>query len=425
MLKTFFPVIFLAVFLPACITLKKPGHEKNELFLEKRLASYPQYFDSLLKNNDQYGIQIIYTKIDRGENNKPIFTDYYFNTESPKYFYPASTVKLPTALLALQRLHELDSHGLDENTTMITEAGYGEQTEVYNDPFSADGRPTIAQYVRKILLVSDNDAFNRLYEFLGQEYINKRLWEMGYTDAQIIHRLNIFLSEDENRRGNPVNFYLFGTAADTIPQIIYSKPLDSSQMIYAARNDRKGKGYYSGDKLINEPFNFSKKNRLGLTDLHFILRSVFFPESVKKEQRFNLTNEDYQFVQRYMGMFPRESDYPMYDSSYQDAYSKFLLWGEGTEKQNGNIRIFHKSGDAYGFLTDVAYIVDFENNIEFMLSATIYCNNDGILNDDHYDYNTIGLPFMKHLGEVIYDYELKRPRKHKPDLSSVKFDYRK
>ena len=424
MLKTFFPVLFLAVFLSACVTSKKSGHEKNELFLEKRLASYPQYFDSLLKNNDEYGIQIIYTKIDRRKNNKPIFTDYYFNTDSPKYFYPASTVKLPTALLALQRLHEPDCQGLDENTTMITEAGYSGQTEVYNDPFSADGRPTIAQYVRKILLVSDNDAFNRLYEFLGQEYINKKLWEMGYSDAQIIHRLNIFLSEDENRHTNPVNFYS-DFSADTISKIIYAKPMQTAVLTYPARNDYKGNGYYSGDKLVNQPLNFSKKNRLALTDLHSILKSIFFPKMVRDKLRFHLTNGDYQFVQRYMGMFPRESDYPMYDSSYQDAYSKFLLWGEGTEKQNGNIRIFHKSGDAYGFLTDVAYIVDFENSIEFLLSATIYCNSDGILNDDHYDYNTIGLPFMKHLGEVIYDYELKRPRKHKPDLSSVKFDYRK
>jgi len=296
MLKTFFLPVFIAVFLPACLTSKKLNHEKNNLFLEKHLASYPQYFDSLLKNNDQYGIQIIYTRIDRKGNNKPKFTDHYFNVDGPGYFYPASAVKLPTALLALQKLNELNIEGLDKSTSMITETAYSGQNEVYNDPFSADGRPTVAKWVKKILLVSDNDAFNRLYEFLGQEYINNNLHKMGYDDAEIIHRLSIFLSEDENRHGNPVNFYSFVTAADTTAQIIYSKPLDNSQMIYAARNDRKGKGYYSGDKLINEPFNFSKKNRLGLTDLHFILRSVFFPTSVKKKQRFNLTNEDYQFV---------------------------------------------------------------------------------------------------------------------------------
>ena len=64
-----------------------------------------------------------------------------------------------------------------------------------------------------------------------------------------------------------------------------------------------------------------------------------------------------------------------------------------------NIRIFNKLGDAYGQMIDVAYVVDFEKRIEFFLSAIIYCNSDGILNDDKYDYKTIGFPFMKNLGK--------------------------
>jgi hypothetical protein len=89
------------------------------------------------------------------------------------------------------------------------------------------------------------------------------------------------------------------------------------------------------------------------------------------------------------------------------------------------MRIFNKEGDAYGFLTDVAYVVDFKNNVEFILSASIYCNSDGIFNDDHYDYEKVGLPFMKNLGKVIYEYELQRKRKNVPDLSKFKLDYSK
>ncbi len=75
------------------------------------------------------------------------------------------------------------------------------------------------------------------------------------------------------------------------------------------------------------------------------------------------------------------------------------------------------------FLLDIAYVADFANNVEFMLSAVIYCNKDGIINDDHYDYEELGYPFMKRLGEVIYDYELKRNRKHPPDLSEFQIKY--
>jgi hypothetical protein len=399
-------------------TRSTPAQKDEDPLLTSLLSAHPEYFDSILKDQNEYGVQIIYTEINRGKNNVASLTDHFFRT-SDDYFYPASTVKFPVALLALEKLNALSVPGLDRNTPMVTEKAYSGQSQVYNDPTTVDGSPTIAQYIRKIFLVSDNDAFNRLYEFLGQQYINERLHEMGFTDVQILHRLNIFLSEDENRHTNPVTFY------DSTGKIIYSRPMEESKLVYAARNDKKGKGYYSGDKLVNEPFDFSKKNRLSLKDLHSILKAVYFPSAVNKKQRFHLSDDDYAFVQRYMSMFPGESVYPPFDTAeYNDSNVKFLLWG-GKEKPPPQVRIFSKSGDAYGFLTDVAYVVDFENNIEFMLSATIHCNRDGIYNDDHYDYDDTGLPFMKHLGEVIYQYELTRERKNKPDLSALKFDYRK
>ena len=417
---------FSSILLGVClITACHPTHTimttlpgQKDSLISGLLRSQPQHFDSLVQNPDEYGIQIIYSQIDHKKNGNSVLTDYFFNV-SDNYFYPASTVKLPIAFLALQKLKQLKRKYLDKNTLMITEAAYNGQTEVYNDPTSPDGRPTIAQYIKKIFLVSDNDAFNRLYEFLGQEYINKTLHKMGYRDAEIIHRLSISLTEDENRHTNPIRFY------DSSSKIIYEKPLESSQWVYAKRDDKKGKGYYSGNQLIHLPFDFSKKNRLSLIDLHSMLKSVFFPKEFKKRRRFRLKEKDFQFAYKYMSMFPRESDYPSYDSSFYDAFSKFILWGEEKEKQNGNIRIFHKSGEAYGFLTDVCYIVDFENNIDFMLSATIHCNMDGIYNDDHYDYETIGYPFLKNLGQLFYDYELKRERKCKPDLSLLRFVFTK
>jgi hypothetical protein len=102
---------------------------------------------------------------------------------------------------------------------------------------------------------------------------------------------------------------------------------------------------------------------------------------------------------------------------------KFLLYGSRKRSLPSHIRIFNKVGDAYGFLTDAAYIVDFENNVEFMLSATIFCNEKRIFNNDDYQYEQLGFPFMKNLGTVILDYELQRKRAFKPDLSPYKFQY--
>jgi hypothetical protein len=393
---------------------------KTDLFLENLLKKYPQYFDSILQHRRDWNVQIIYTQVDRSANNSPKLKNYYFNVNPNRYFYPASTVKLPTAILALQRLNELKDKGIDKNTTMITEAGYSGQTPVYNDPTTPDGRPTIENYIKKIFLVSDNDAMNRLYEFLGQEYLNYQLHKKGYADVQILHRLQIALSEDENRHTNPVKFL------DANNTVLYQQPLAFNQTKYAARKDSLGRSYYKGDQLINTPMNFSGKNRIALEDLHNILRSVIFPNSVSPAQRFNLTPDDYNFLYKYMSQFPPETTYPVLDTAtFYDAYGKNLLYGSQRGAMPKNIRIFNKEGDAYGHLLDVAYIVDFDKNIEFFLSAEIYCNKDGTMNDDKYDYETIGYPFMKNLGKVMYDYEVSRRRTNTPDLSSFKMVYDK
>ena len=267
---------------------------KTDSFFVGLLQQYPQYFEAILKNRKDWNVQIIYTEINRDKNNNPKFRDYYFNVDASKYFYPASTVKLPVALLALQKLHELRNTGITRSTSMITEAAYSGQVATYNDPQTPDGRPTLESYIKRIFLVSDNEAFNRIYEFLGQQYINEQLHKRGYTDAQIIHRLDVFLSEDENRHTNPVKFL------DNNNKILYSQPLVFNEVPYPERHDSLGKAYYSEGKLINMPMNFSKKNRLSLEDLHQILRSVIFPNALPENQRFDLTDGDYAFLHQYM-----------------------------------------------------------------------------------------------------------------------------
>jgi beta-lactamase class A len=427
----------IAIFI-SCSTTKqaKPNDNKPEIkpenimadtaksnsFLETLLQKYPQYFDVVLKNRNNLNVQIIYTQINRRANGSPDLTPYYFNVNAGKYFYPASTVKLPIVLLALQKLNELKVKGIDRNSSMITETAYSGQTAVFNDPTTIDGKPTIAHYIKKILMVSDNDAYNRLYEFLGQEYINAELKKKSFANVQILHRLNIFLTETENRNTNPVKFY------DASGKLLYEQAAQNNKVKYATRKDSLGNGYYAGGKLINKPMDFSKKNRLGLQELNKILTSIVFPQSVKASERFNLSEDDRQFVLKYMSQYPTETLYPPYaedTANYWPAYCKFLYYGAEKTKPDENIRIFNKVGDAYGQMIDAAYIVDYKNNIEFFVSAIIYCNSDGILNDDKYDYDTVGFPFMKNLGRVIYDYELGRKRERKPDLSPLIFKYDK
>ena len=137
-----------------------------------------------------------------------------------------------------------------------------------------------------------------------------------------------------------------------------------------------------------------------------------------------LVADDYHFLYQYMSEYPRESVSPHYDTAeYFDSYTKFFLFKAGRSPIPSYIRVFNKPGWAYGFLTDIAYIVDFKHNVEFMLTGTIYVNSDGVLNDDKYDFDEIGYPFFKEVGEIIYGYELGRKRAYQPDLKDFKLQY--
>lgn len=414
-------VIFSCLFI-SCRSLKNATTQKeNTNILDSVLTANPQYFKNVLANKDALRVQIIYTKIDRDKNNIPHFTDYRFNVSDTLYFYPASTVKMPVALLAMEKLNLLKNPVVNRNIFIqLDSTGLQPDNKPAFDEEDNSLR-TISDLIKKIFLVSDNDAYNHLYELLGQEYINNTLEQKGYETVQIKHRLQIALTNEQNRFTNAINFF------DSGHNLLLHQQPKYSNFQFAERNNFLGKGYIKNDSIVLQPFNFSAKNRIQLYDLHNILRSVIFPQSVNKQQRFNLTENDYRFLYRYMSAYPHESNFPEYKdtATYYDAYGKFLLFGSEKGIWPSNIRIFSKEGDAYGFLTDVAYIADFKNNIEFMLSATIYCNNDGIFNDDIYDYETTGYPFMKNLGQVIYNYELHRVKKHVPNLDNFKIDYSK
>ena len=92
------------------------------------------------------------------------------------------------------------------------------------------------------------------------------------------------------------------------------------------------------------------------------------------------------------------------------------MFGDSQKKIPDHIRIYNKVGMAYGFLIDNAYIIDIKNNIEFFLSAVIYVNENQTLNDNKYQYDQLGLPFLSELGTAVYNYELARKRNVDPDL---------
>ena len=378
--------------------------------------------DEVINHPSRYELQILYTQIDRDSANRPSFTSHYYGIDTNTYFYPASTVKLPVALLALEKINELNIDGLTKETPLRIDSAYDGQTRVEYDSTSETGKPSVGQYVRKIFVVSDNDAYNRLYEFLGQDYINDQLQAKGYDNMKIVHRLSVFNTVEQNQHTNPITFY--DDAA-----ILYQQDLISTARSYDLdiSGTSKGEGYILNDTLVNQPKDFGENNTLSVRILQDMLKSIIFPEAMPETQRFNLTDDDYQFLYRYMSQLPRETSYPDYSAdtteNYYDSYGKFFLYGDSQERMSDNVRIFNKIGMAYGYLIDNAYVVDFDNDVEFLLTAVVYVNDNQIFNDDEYEYDETGLPFLAELGRAVLAYEQQREQTNSPDLSKFRIEY--
>ncbi len=352
--------------------------------LEIVLASTNQNIKRVMDSIDQYAVQIKFTQVER-KNKRIYFKDYDFQVDSTLYFYPASTVKFPIAILALSKLNTLenidrDSHFYLEGDTLET---------------------TFAREIEKIFAVSDNHSYNRLFDFLGQDYINRELSGIPIGPVRISHRLSTPNSDEITTR--PLIAYQNDSTTTTLPNSI-----NTSAKSLQLKAIQKGVGYMEEDSMIRGTFDFSLKNYYPIETQHQFLKTVIFPEMYQWNEKINLTDDQIDFVHTAMSTLPKNTGYDA--ETYYDGYCKFFMYGDIKSAIPEHIKIYNKVGDAYGTLTDCAYITDTKNDVEFLLTATILVNKDGIFNNDQYEYDEVGIPFLAELGRELYEHELNRKK---------------
>jgi len=398
----------------------------------KSTAQWPAPFNSILSgiqdsvtkkvlaNPKTYRYQLVYTKIDRDQNGIPHFTNYTLHADPENYFNPASMVKMPLAFLAIEKLYELNLPGVNKYTTMQFDSNYQRQVAMYADSSAENKKPSIAHFIKRAFLISENDPYNRLYQFVGQGPTNQKLIAKGYTSTKITRQFMGY-TEDQNRHTNGIQFM----DEKELPILKLAPQYNKDSFQFGAPILIGDAHWNSKDEVVNAPFDFTRHNNISLVDMQKMLQSVIFPASVPKQNRFNMTEADRLFLLQYLSQYPSETNYPKYDSAhFYDSYVKFFFQ-DSTHAMPKHIRVFNKVGWAYGFLTDVSYVLDTKNNIDYMLSATVYVNSDGVVNDSKYDEETVGFPFLNKIGTAFYEYELKRPRKFKPVLKNQVKQYEK
>ena len=373
---------------------------------------------SVLANPNTFRYQIIYTQINRDKNGVPHFKNYTLQVDPDKYFNPASMVKMPLAFLSLEKLHELNKPEINKHTTILFDSSYQRQVSMYADSSSKNHKPSIAHFIKRAFLISENDPYNRMYQFIGQGDINKKLIQKGYSSTKITRQFMGY-TEDQNRHTNGIRF-----VNDKNTLLYEQAPQYNTDSFSFGAPILIGNAHWnSKDELVQGPFDFTKHNNISLEDMQKMLQAIVFPTSVPLKSRFNISEEDRQFLLQFLSQYPSETNYPKYDTEhFYDSYVKFFFQ-DSTHSMPKNIRVFNKVGWAYGFLTDVSYVLDTVNNIDYMLSATVYVNSDGVVNDSKYDEVTVGFPFLRQIGNAFYQYELKRKRNYHPVLKNQVHQY--
>jgi len=285
------------------------------------------------------------------------------------------------AALALQKINTLEG----AHRQCVLNAAHSKNGSIGRSGF------TIEKYIQRMIVFSDNIAYNRLYDFLGQEYINETLHKMGYLDCQIVRRFDSPTSAASDRINYPCELRTADGA------VVYSRSAIVNENVYTLqdRDDMsgllRGKAQRTSMGKVAAPKEFYDYNYMSVEVMQQILKALIFPLSVEESARFHISGDDLEFL---LGCMRGEG-----------SYHKYLLYGgEGPAKPG--VDIYNKTGTAYGNILDNAYIVDAANKIEFMLTAVIYANPNGVIGGEGYDYVGTGMPFLKDIGRTLYDHYL-------------------
>jgi hypothetical protein len=383
--------------MPVMIACELP-RERASGPMEAILRSHPG-LEQVLEAAPDYRLQAVLGLVEPGPDGRPRLVQHGFRLGA-EYFYPASSVKLFAAVAALERLADLRQQTgltLDQETALVFYPLFEDEVPEEVDPSNlAGGRITVGHEIRKLFLVSDNQAFNRLYELVGQDGLASSLIAAGLDKARIVHRLSESRTAEENRRAPRIDLVGEGfrhRLPERISESLAALPSRARLLV--------GSAYLWNGERVEGPMDFADKNHVPLAEFQRGLCKVVRSDVDCGGPPFSLTAEDRALLLEAMSQYPRDSANPVYDpADHPDDYVKLFLLGVERVVAKDRLRIYNKVGQAYGFTTENAWIVDRESGRGFFLAATLYTNDNGVLNDDIYEYETIALPFLADLGEA-------------------------
>lgn len=400
MIRFLIIILGLAGWLCGCATFHPTQMAELAPVLHRRSDS----FNRVLASPETFRAQVLMAEIVTNRLGRAELKRWGYRVDA-EYFYPASAIKLCAAVAALQALEQLQgpppAAALLDVPLEIAPLFPGDAAQTKDIGNVAGGHITVAQEMRKLALVSDNEAFNRLYDLVGHAALNERMHALGLRSVVINHRLSEPRAIPDMRASAAVTLRVPNGEAIVVPARRSELNLTNT-----AKGLLLGKGYLKDNQMVLQPMDFSGRNGISLLDLQNLLVKLARPDIDVGTPGLQLSAAHRERLLQAMTEYPRESANPIYPADrYPDDYGKFLLPGLRrvfpTTQRGERVEITGKIGRAYGFSVENAYVCNPRNGRAVFVSAVLYTNADGVLNDDQYDYEAVADPFFADLGELI------------------------
>lgn len=368
-------------------------------WLEARLRADP-HFLKLVADPAKYRLQILVAEVVQAPDGARRLVRHGYRVGA-EYIYPASAIKTFASVAAMRAVAALPptpSGARADLDTPLAVCTFGaDRCARTRDRSNRDGGAiTLGHEIRKTQIVSDNDAFNLLYNFVGHRELNEYLHTHGFPDVRVEHRLSTGERPAGHRRTPRLELRV-GDEILAIPERVsdlVTRPADAPAIPVGVAH----RGPDGGD--IPAPKDFLDNNAAPLCALQRLTVALVAPELGAVD--LGLAPADRERLLAAMQVDPHASRNPRYTSPSQNVDRfKPLLPGIARVRPRARIRYVNKAGKAYGFHLENAYISDLETGRAFLVAAAIHADRDGVVDDDRYDYADVTVPFFADLGELL------------------------
>ncbi len=345
-----------------------------------------------LDEAEELKLQILVTIVDRETN---ALTEHAFRVDE-EYFYPASAIKLPLAVVSLQAMNQRLGFPVPRYTRIVRCRYDKSGCEPPREDEDRDRDPDengkykhdkirVGEEIHKMPTYSDNDSYNRLWDIVGHREANEVAAALGLKSVRLHHRMNA----PADRSVNTQRVTLLPPGKKAF--VIGKRKSDFTLQPTPVAGLDIGKGYNAG-KIIEEPMSFASKNFASLRDLQRILLSLVLPDH-PSALPFDLSDEQRGILLKALTARLASKKHAAEHNPLSPGVTDVL-----PAKQ---LRYVGKSGRAYGFHLDNAYIEDKETQRSIFVAATVYTNPNGILNDDDYGYDDVSKPLLAAIGSTL------------------------